>query len=83
MPLAQFDGNVTSRKQVGISFSLQDYLQLVGTTGRMIRTDKRGAIPINLTQYLKGYRLTGNNGSNKASNLKSFTPHNLLKSDVP
>jgi hypothetical protein len=46
-PLAQFEGNVTSREKFGILFSLKDYLQLVDTTGRMIRTDKRGAIPIN------------------------------------
>jgi hypothetical protein len=36
------------REQIGILFSLKDYLQLVDTTGRMIRADKRGAIPINL-----------------------------------
>jgi hypothetical protein len=52
-PLAQFDGNVTSREQIGILFSLEDYLQLVDTTGRMIRTDKRGAIPINLPPILE------------------------------
>jgi hypothetical protein len=51
--LAQFDGNVTSREQIGILFSLEDYLQLVDTTGRMIRTDKRGAIPINLPPILE------------------------------
>jgi hypothetical protein len=33
-PLAQFDGNVTSREQLGILFSLKDYLQLVDATGR-------------------------------------------------
>ena len=52
-PLAQFDVNVTSREQIGILFSLKDYLQLVDTTGRMIRTDKRSAIPINLPPILE------------------------------
>jgi hypothetical protein len=52
-PLVQFDGNVTSREQIGILFSLEDYLQLVDTTGRMTRTDKRGAIPINLPPILE------------------------------
>jgi hypothetical protein len=57
-PLAQFDDNVTTQEQIGILFSLKDYLQLVDTTGRMIRTDKRGAIPINLPPILE--RLTIN-----------------------
>jgi hypothetical protein len=52
-PLSQFDGNVTSREQIGILFSLKDYLQLVDTTGRMIRPDKRSAIPINLPSILE------------------------------
>jgi hypothetical protein len=52
-PFAQFDGNVTAREQFGILFSLKDYLQLVDTTGRIIRTDKRGAIPINLPPILE------------------------------
>jgi hypothetical protein len=52
-PLAQFEGNVTSREQIGILFSLKDYLQLVDSTGRMIRPDKRGAIPINLPPILE------------------------------
>ena len=52
-PLAQFDGNVTSQEQIGVLFSLQDYLQLTDMTGRMIRTDKLGAIPINLPPILE------------------------------
>ncbi|MFT5505396.1 MAG: REP element-mobilizing transposase RayT, partial [Gammaproteobacteria bacterium] len=52
-PLALFEGNVTSQAQVGILFSLKDYLQLVDVTGRMIRDDKRSAIPINLPPILE------------------------------
>jgi hypothetical protein len=52
-PLTQFDGNESSQEQIGVLFSLKDYLQLVDTTGRMIRTDKRGAIPINLPPILE------------------------------
>jgi hypothetical protein len=44
---------VTSRQQVSILFNLEDYLQLVDTTGRMIRTDKRGAIRINLPPIIE------------------------------
>jgi hypothetical protein len=39
--------------------------------------------PSTYPQYLKGYRLTGNSGSNKANNLKNFMPHDSLKSDEP
>jgi hypothetical protein len=52
-PLAQLEGNVTSREQTDILFSLEDYLQLVDTKGRMIRIDKRSAIPINLPAILE------------------------------
>jgi hypothetical protein len=52
-PLSKFDGNVTSREQIGILFSFDDYLRLVDTTGRMIRPNKRGAIPINLPPILE------------------------------
>jgi hypothetical protein len=52
-PLIQFDDNVTSQEQIGILFSLGNYLTLVDTTSRMIRTDKRGAIPINLPPILE------------------------------
>ncbi len=44
---------MTVQEQSGILFSLKDYLQLVDTTGRMIRTDKRGAIIINLPPILE------------------------------
>jgi hypothetical protein len=52
-PLAQFEGNVASREQIGILFSLEDYLQLVDAIGLVIRTDKRGAITINLPPILE------------------------------
>jgi hypothetical protein len=52
-PLSKFDGNVTSREQIGILFSFDHYLRLVDTTGRMIRPNKRGAIPINLPPILE------------------------------
>ena len=42
--LLPFTGNEHQQKNKGIRFSLQDYLTLVDETGRIIRTDKRGAI---------------------------------------
>ncbi len=47
-PLARFEGPDTQHHLNGILFSLEDYLELVDTTGRILRDDKRGAIPLNL-----------------------------------
>jgi hypothetical protein len=52
-PLAQFDGNVTTQEQIDVLFSLNDHLQLLDTTGRMIQTDNQEAIPINLPPILQ------------------------------
>ncbi|MFS1422081.1 transposase [Shewanella sp. 10N.286.48.B5] len=42
--LLPFIGNERANQPKGIAFSLQDYLELVDDTGRVIRDDKRGAI---------------------------------------
>lgn len=42
--LLVFTGNGHENKISGISFSLKDYLTLVGEAGRLIREDNRGAI---------------------------------------
>ena len=52
-PLAKFEGNEKDGNQQGILFSLDDYLQLVDYTGRIIRPDKRGAISITLPPILE------------------------------
>ena len=52
-PLLAFEGNVTMNKQQGVLFSLCDYLELVDITGRIIRDDKRGAIPLHLSPILE------------------------------
>ena len=52
-PLAQFEGNDSDHHLNGILFSLQDYLELVDTTGRILRDDKRGAIPLHLPPILE------------------------------
>ena len=43
-PLAVFEGPVKSELQDGILFRLQDYLELVDYTGRILRDDKKGMI---------------------------------------
>jgi hypothetical protein len=42
--LLPFVGNPRQNMPQGIAFSLQDYCELVDTTGRIIRTNKAGAI---------------------------------------
>mgnify|MGYP005848657237 CR=1 FL=1 len=44
-PLLNFEGNHRNEVQHGILFSLQDYLELVDYTGRVIHPSKRGHIP--------------------------------------
>jgi REP element-mobilizing transposase RayT len=51
-PLLAFDGNVTFNEQQGILYSLNDYLELVDYTGRIVRNDKRGAIASGLPPIL-------------------------------
>ncbi len=51
-PLLNFEGNTVEAEQEGLLFSLDDYLELVDTTGRIIREDKRGAIPLHLPLIL-------------------------------
>ena len=52
-PLAKFEGTVNGAYQSGILFDFEDYLELVDTTGRIIREGKRGAISISLPPILQ------------------------------
>ena len=49
-PLMPFDA--TGRFRLGIPFSFEDYLELVDTVGRTIRTDKKGYIPATTPKIL-------------------------------
>ena len=40
-------------EKIGLPFQLEDYLELVDWTGRILRDDKRGAIPNNLPNILQ------------------------------
>ena len=51
-PLADFEGNQRNEIQHGILFNLQDYLELVDYTGRVIHPTKRGYIPENTPPIL-------------------------------
>jgi hypothetical protein len=48
-----FEGNATLNGQHGILFNLNDYLELVDQTGRILRDDKRGAIALHLPSSLE------------------------------
>jgi len=50
--LMPFIGNPRKNMPVGLPFRLKDYIELVEWTGRIIREDKRGAIPSNLPPIL-------------------------------
>ncbi len=52
-PLPSFEGNTAEHEQGGILFSLEDYLELVDTTGRIIREDKPDSIPLHLSPILE------------------------------
>jgi hypothetical protein len=51
--LYPFAGNPRKDMPEGIPFQLTDYLELVDWTGRILREDKRGAIPDNLPTILQ------------------------------
>jgi REP element-mobilizing transposase RayT len=51
--LHPFAGNPRSDMPNGLPFRLTDYLELVGWTGRILRDDKRGAIPERTPQILQ------------------------------
>ena len=48
---------MTNQQQRGILFSTEDYIQLVDYTGRIIRPDKRGAIPSHYPPILQRLNL--------------------------
>jgi len=52
MPFANNQKRCGKGAVVAIDFSLSDYLQLIDSTGRIIREDKRGAIPEDIAPIL-------------------------------
>ncbi len=50
--LLPFAGALQAHGRQGIPFNLQDYCELVDTSGRVIRSDKRGAIPDHIPRLL-------------------------------
>ena len=63
-PLMKFIGNPRKHMPKGLPFELKSYLELVEPTGRIMREDKRGAIPVDAIPLL---------------NRLSISPENWLK----
>lgn len=55
--LLRFQGADNSDQQPGIPCSLEDYLELVDLTGRIVRHDKRGAIAASQSPILKRLKI--------------------------
>ena len=47
------DESLANDAQKGLPFSLQDYFELIDWTGRVIRDDKKGAIPADVLPILR------------------------------
>ena len=58
--------------QAGVLFSAQDYIKLVDYTGRIIRPDKRGAIPAHLPSILQRLNLDGKSWVNNATQFEQM-----------
>lgn len=56
--LMPFDSGKQNSSRETIEFGLKDYIELVDTTGRFIREDKRGAIPNSLGPIFERLQLT-------------------------
>ena len=59
--LLPFIGDERLNQSKGINFSLEDYLELVDATGRIIRDDKRGAIPSSASKILTRLNISADN----------------------
>jgi hypothetical protein len=57
-PLLKFEGAARQTEQAGILFDMKEYLQLVDTTGRIVREDKRGSISSHLPPILDRLNLS-------------------------
>ncbi|EAQ64551.1 hypothetical protein MED121_21410 [Marinomonas sp. MED121] len=56
--LFPFIGHVSEDQPEGLPFKLEDYLELIDLTGRVIREDKRGSLDISLAPILQRINIT-------------------------
>ena len=81
-PLAVFEGPVKNTVQGEILFSLHDYLELVDYTGRVIRPDKRGVIPINLPSILQRIQVDKSSWLRNATQFESIYASQFSKARI-
>jgi hypothetical protein len=78
-PLAKFEGDVSDKDQLGILFSLEDYLELVDYTGRLLHPSKRGHIAETLPTILHRWNLDQKNWLDQATSFKALYPKKFAK----
>jgi len=78
--LAKFEDSVRDSHQIGILFSLKDYLQLVDWTGRAIRDDKRGHINNRLPPILTRLGIDSQEWLNNSQHFERFLRKKFQKS---
>ncbi len=59
--LYPFIGNPRENQPKGLPFKLEDYLELVDLTGRIVRQDKRGSIDLSLAPILQRLNIPSEN----------------------
>jgi REP element-mobilizing transposase RayT len=78
-PLAKFEGDITQKDQLGILFSLKDYLELVDYTGRLLHPSKRGHISETLPPILNRLNLDQKSWLEQATKFKDHYPKKFAK----
>jgi hypothetical protein len=73
-PLAPFQGRLAKKLQTGILFNLEEYLALVGWTGRIIRSDKHGHIAYALPPILERLQITQDQWCINATQFEAIHP---------
>lgn len=75
-PLAQFEQTIRNEPQQGILFTLNDYLELVDYTGRILHPTKRGKIPDHQLPILQRLGLNLDEWLTEATEFEARFPQN-------
>jgi hypothetical protein len=78
-PLLKFEDNIIQKDQLGILFSLKDYLKLVDYTGRLLHPSKRAHITETLPPILHRLNLDPQSWLEQATKFKDYYPKIFAK----